>query len=158
MRKVLKRRRIEAKTDYLARMELIKAKKPRLVIRKTNRYIIAQLVETTIAQDAVIIGVTSKDLLTKGWPKEAQGSLKSLPAAYLTGFLLAKSAKGKVKEVIVDFGLHRNVQKSRIYAVVKGALDAGLEIPCNEKALPDLESIQANEKVGSLVEKLKAKL
>ena len=37
MPKVQRRRRIEAKTDYKARFNLLKSEKPRLVVRKTNR-------------------------------------------------------------------------------------------------------------------------
>ena len=40
--KVSKRRRIEAKTDYAKRIKLLKSEKPRLVFRRTNKYIIAQ--------------------------------------------------------------------------------------------------------------------
>jgi len=88
--KTLRRRRKEAKTDYKARLNLLKSNKPRLVIRKTNRYIIAQIVESNLAQDKVIADFSSQDLLEKGWPKEKAGSLKSLQAAYLTGFGLVK--------------------------------------------------------------------
>ena len=76
---------------------MLKSNKPRLVIRKTNRYILAQIVESEIAQDKTIIKVSSKDLLQKGWPEENKGSLKSLPASYLTGFLIGSLAKGKIK-------------------------------------------------------------
>src|SRR3989338_66668 len=106
MGKSIKRRRAEQKTDYKARLLFLKSGKPRLVVRKTNRYIIAQVVESSIAQDKVLFGVTSKDLLSKGWPKEKSGSLKSLPAAYLTGLMLGKMAKGKVKETILDIGMN----------------------------------------------------
>ena len=158
MRAVLKRRRLEAKTDYHARVSLLKSVKPRLVIRKTNRYIIAQFVESKLAQDKIILGVTSKDLLQKGWPKENAGSLKSRAAAYLTGVMLAKKAAGKIKEAIFDLGLQRNVKKSRIYSALKGVIDGGVKIPCTEESLPSQESIDLNEKVGSLINKLISKL
>ena len=61
--KTLKRRRHEARTDYRIRLALLKSEKPRLVVRKTNRYIIAQIVESDIAQDKIIVGLTSKSLL-----------------------------------------------------------------------------------------------
>lgn len=157
MAKSLKRRRLEAKTDYHARLALLKSEIPRLVIRKTNRYIIAQVVSSDIAQDKVQAGAISKDLLLKGWPKEKAGSLKSIPAAYLTGFMLAKAAQQKkIKKVILDMGMHRNVHGSRIYAVVKGALDAGIEIPFEKDALPNEARIAESKIID--IKKMKEKL
>ena len=156
--KTQRRRRREGKSDYKARFSLLKSDKPRLVIRKTNRYIIVQLVDTTIAQDRVIAEKTSKELLKLGWPMEKAGSLKSLPAAYLTGFLLARKLKGKLKEAVLDIGLNKNVHGSRIYAALKGALDAGLYIPHNSKALPSIERIKSNKELSSLIEKVKEKI
>jgi len=153
--KTQKRRRREAKTDYKARLNLLKSGKPRLVVRKTNRYITAQIVESDIAQDKVITRVSSKDLLNNGWPKEKSGSLKSLQAAYLTGLFIAK--KSKVKDAILDSGLQRNVPGSRIYALLKGALEGGMTVPHNEKALPSDEKLNSNEKLKDLL-KIKGKL
>ncbi|MBU0761139.1 MAG: 50S ribosomal protein L18 [Nanoarchaeota archaeon] len=156
--KTLKRRRKQAKTDYKARFTMLKSEKPRLVVRKTNHYIIAQIVESQIAQDKVVAKASSQELLEKGWPKEKSGSLKSLPAAYLTGFLLVKNIKTKVNEAILDFGLNRNIHGSRIYALVKGAIDAGLKIPHKESTLPKTERIEANEKLKSIFKEVKEKL
>ena len=158
MPKTQRRRRQERKTDYKSRFNLLKSEKPRFVIRKTNRYILAQIVESDIAQDKVIAESSSKDLLSKGWPKEKSGSLKSLPAAYLTGFLLVKNLKTKVGEVILDLGLQRNIHGSRLYAALKGAVDAGLKISHNTEALPKMERIQTNEKLKSIFEKVRGAL
>ncbi len=150
--KTLKRRRLESKTDYRARLALLKSEKPRLVIRKSNRYVTAQIVISDLAQDKVICGVTSKILLSKGWPEEAMGSLKSIPAAYLTGLLLGKCAIGKkFPEAILDMGMNRNIQKSRIYAVLKGAVDSGMQVPHSEDVLPE---IKANEKIKKIFDKI----
>jgi len=152
--KTIRRRRLEAKTDYRARLALLKSEKPRLVIRKTNKYIIMQIVQTEIAQDKVIYGTSSKILLAKGWPKEMAGSLKGLSAAYLTGYLLAKSAvKLGIKEAILDAGMHINVKNSRIYAALKGAVDGGLKIPHSEEVFPEMESIK-NDKVAKIFDKI----
>jgi large subunit ribosomal protein L18 len=156
--KTQRRRRKEAKTDYKARFNLLKSERPRLVVRKTNRYIIAQVVESDIAQDKVIATVTSKDLLEKGWPKEKSGSLKSLAAAYLTGYLLAKNKKLKSKNLIFDMGLHRNVPGARVYAALKGAIDGGLEVAHNPEALPTLERIKANKSTSGAFDKTKEKI
>jgi large subunit ribosomal protein L18 len=157
MPKTQRRRRIEGKTDYKARFAMLKSEKPRLVVRKTNKHIIAQIVESKAAQDNVLITVSSKDLLEKGWPKDKSGSLKSLMAAYLTGYLLVKSLKEKPKEVIFDLGMHRHLAGSRIYAALRGAVDAGLNIPHDPKALPTDERLKSNEKTASLF-KMKEKL
>ncbi len=60
--KTQRRRRLETKTDYKARLALLKSEKPRLVIRKSNRYILAQIVLSEIAQDKILFRVSSKDL------------------------------------------------------------------------------------------------
>jgi len=153
--RTIKRRRKENKTDYKARLGLLKSGKNRLVIRKTNRFIIAQIVGSNIAQDEVIIGVNSKELISKGWPKEKIGSLKNLQACYLTGFLLGKKYNGE--EVILDIGLQRNVHKGRIYAVLKGVVEAGLNIKHNEESLPSDERIN-DEKMKEIVKKIKEKI
>ena len=152
--KTIRRRRLEAKTDYKARLALLKSGKPRLVVRKTNRGIIVQIVQSEIAQDKVICGASSKILLSKGWPKELEGSLKSLAAAYLTGFVVGKMAiDKKIKEAILDAGMHINVKNSRIYAVVRGAIDAGLKVPCDQSILPEMESIKT-AKFAKIIDKI----
>lgn len=152
--KSVRRRRLEAKTDYKARLALLKSEKPRLVIRKTNRYIIAQIIASETAQDKVVAGMTSKALISKGLPSEMSGSMKSLGASYLTGFLLGKaSIKAGVNEAILDTGMHINVKNSRIYAVLKGAVDAGMKIPHNKEILPPIESIKS-EKISKIFDKI----
>ena len=155
MTRSIRKRRLQRKTDYKARLGLLKSETPRLVIRKTNRYLIAQIVKTDIAKDKVVTGVNSKQLIGLGWPKESRGSLKSLPAAYLTGLLIGRASESKkIKKEILDIGMYRNVHKSRIYAVLKGALDAGLEVSHDKEALPSMEEIKKNKKVAQLMEKL----
>lgn len=158
MKKTIRRRRHEKKTDYKARLALLKSEKPRLVVRKTNRYVVVQIVQTEIAQDKVLFGLSSKDLLAKGWPKDKAGSLKSLPAAYATGYAVGKMAQGKVKKAILDIGMNRNIQKSRLYAALKGAIDAGLEIPASETALPSEEEINKDENLAKILSSIKSKL
>lgn len=158
MPKTIKRRRRDAKTDYKARFAMLKSEKPRLVVRKTNRYIIAQLVDSDLAQDKTIIKMTTQNLLSKGWPKEKAGSLKSLPAAYLLGFMIGKNSKDKIKSAILDTGLHRNVSGSRVYAVLKGAVDAGLQIAHNPEAFPSEERLNSNKELAPLINQIKEKL
>ena len=143
MTKVVKRRRREGKTDYLHRIKLLKGGSPRIVFRKTNKYLIAQYVSSKEAQDKNEIGLTSKILLKYGWPKELEGSLKSITAAYLVGYLLGKKiVKEKLEKPIVDFGMLRTIHKTKLYGFLKGLIDAGLEISCKEEAFPSEERIQ----------------
>jgi large subunit ribosomal protein L18 len=153
--KTLKRRKLEGRTDYKARLNLLKSEIPRLVVRKSNRFITAQIVSSETAQDKVLFGVNSKMLLSKGWPKELEGSLKNRSAAYLTGLMLGKMAKGKIEEAILDFGMNRNVHKSRIYAVLKGVIDAGIKVRVSEEVLPTVEELKAVEKTKSIFDKVK---
>lgn len=158
MPKTQKRRRKEAKTDYKSRFALLKAEKPRLVVRKTNKFIVAQIVDSDTAQDKTLARMTTKDLLEKGWPKEKAGSLKSLPAAYLLGFMIGKKFKDKTKEVILDIGMQRNISGSRIFAVLKGAVEAGLNIPHNPESFPSDERMKSNKELTKLMESTKEKL
>lgn len=137
--RIRKRRRREGKTDYKARLSLLKSGKARIVFRKTNKYLIGQYVKSKEAQDFVEVGVSSKELTKYGWPNDATGSLKSITASYLTGFLLGRKIidkEGKTS-AILDIGLLRNIPKSRIYGFLKGVVDAGVAVPCKKEMFPD---------------------
>ncbi len=141
--KVSKRRRIESKTDYAKRVKLLKGESPRLVFRKTNRYVIAQYITSNEAQDKIEIGMTSQALLVYGWPKEFEGSLKSLPASYLIGFLIGKEIQKKKLEVpIMDFGMTRVIKKNKAFAFLKGVADSGVEVNCSEENFPEQERVE----------------
>ena len=85
--KIDKKRRRECKTNYKKRLILLKGNHPRLVVRKTNRYIILQIIESKHAQDKIINAVNTKELLKYSWPKNKKNSLKSLSASYFGGLL-----------------------------------------------------------------------
>ena len=132
--KILKRRRRESKTDYLKRIKFLKSNSARVVFRKTNKYIVAQYITSKNAQDKIEIGINSKVLMKYGWPKQAENSLKGLSAAYLTGFLLGnKILKNKKETPIIDFGMIRNLYKTKLYAFLKGLVDSGVEVKFNEE-------------------------
>jgi large subunit ribosomal protein L18 len=154
--KLDKQRRIKNKTNYNKRLKLLKGNSPRLVIRKTNKYLTLQIIESKNAQDKMIVSVSTKDLLKSGWPKDKSGSLKSLSAAYLTGLLLGKKA-GKLKDrVILDTGLIPNTKGSRIYAAVKGVADSGIEINYDEKVVPAIDRIEGKaNKLEDIFKKVK---
>ena len=160
--KTLKRRRKEFKTDYKKRMGLLKSGKPRIVFRRTNKYLIAQYVESEEAQDKILFGISSKNLVKFGWPKNFLGSLKSIPAAYLTGFLFGKTIKEKkLKDPIVDFGMLRMEYKTKVYAFLKGLIDSGINISCPEGAFPEAERIEGKnlkEDFSNEFKKIKEKI
>ena len=168
--KIQKRRRRKYKTDYKTRVNLLKKGIPRIVIRKTNKYITAQYVESKKAQDKILIGVSSRDLLKYGWPKEAVGSLKSIPASYLTGVLLGtkikklKTTKEKEKslekiESLLDIGLLRNKPKGRIYAVLKGLVDFEIKINHKKESLPEEKKVLGENLKNKIdIQKIKNKI
>lgn len=156
--RTIKRRRLESKTDYVARRKLLVSGKARVVVRKTNRYIVAQIVTSSLAQDRVIVGASSAELTSQGWPASLSGSLKSLPAAYLTGLLLAQRAKGTVQEVILDIGMQRNSKIGRLYALVAGLIAGGVNVPHNPESLPDQKRIESNTRTREAFITLKEKL
>ncbi len=138
-----KRRRKENKTDYLKRLKLLKGEKPRIVFRKTNRYIISEYITSEQAQDKTIVGFDSRKLSEYGWPKSAEGSLKSVTAAYLTGYLMGKTIlKEKLENPILDAGMNRVLHKNKIYGFLKGLIDAGLKINCNKEFFPEESRIK----------------
>lgn len=143
MKKTLRRRRRENKTNYSKRLKLLKSDRPRLVMRKSNAYVSVQYTLSNDAQDAIKFGLTSKALLKYGWPENFKGSLKSVSAAYLTGYLTAKKIlKEKLETPIVDFGMQRVLYKTKIFGFLKGLIDAGLDVSCPEEAFPEEERIE----------------
>ena len=158
--KTIRKRRRECKTDYHRRIKLLKSGKPRLVLRKTNKYLVVQYVLSTAAQDEIIFGISTKILLKNGWPKEKSGSLKTLPASYLLGILVGKKIiVGKLEVPIFDFGLQRVLRGSKIQSFIKGVVDSGVKIKYNEKAFPDekrIEGVHLKEKIP--FQEIKSKL
>ncbi len=154
--KILKRRKRERKTDYLRRLKLLKSGLPRVVFRKTNRYIISQYIESEAAQDRVIFGFTSKDLLRYGWPEKLKGSLKSLVASYLLGYLTGKKIlKDKLEKPIIDLGMIRSIKKSKVFAFINGLIESGVEINCSSENFPNKEK---REEVLKIIEEVKSKI
>ncbi|MDM7275119.1 MAG: 50S ribosomal protein L18 [Thermoprotei archaeon] len=134
------RRRREGKTDYYRRLKLVKSGKPRLVVRKTLNYVIVQVVEARVEGDRVIAAAHSREL-TKlyGW----LGGGKSTCAAYLTGLLAGYRALVKgVREAVLDIGLNVPSRGGRVFAALKGALDAGLSVPHSGEVLPSEDRLK----------------
>jgi large subunit ribosomal protein L18 len=132
--KVAFKRRREGKTDYGARLKIIGLDKHRLVVRVTGNHTIAQIVDVQIEGDQTLVSAHSQELKNMGW----LGSGKNTSAAYLTGYLCGKKAiKEGIEGAVLDMGLQSSTKGSRVYAALKGALDAGLEIPHKDVILPD---------------------
>ncbi|MEM4719650.1 MAG: 50S ribosomal protein L18 [Candidatus Pacearchaeota archaeon] len=152
------KREIEKKTNYRARMALLKSGLLRLVVRKTNRYIIAHIVKSEASQDHTLTYTTSKDLVKYAWPLP----LKNLASAYLTGYLLGKKflKKNKKSKLILDIGLQRSTKGSRIYGVVQGVIDAGVEVLCNKEILPKerVNMEYKNKKIKEIIQEVKKEI
>jgi large subunit ribosomal protein L18 len=128
------RRRREVRTDYHQRLRLLKSGKPRLVARKSNRHVRAQLVVTGPEGDETLASAHSADLAEYGW----EAPTGNLPAAYLTGYLAGKRAvDADVDEAVLDIGLNSPTPGSKVFAVQEGAIDAGLDVPHNDAVFAD---------------------
>lgn len=133
------RRRREGKTNYRRRLKLLFSKKPRLVIRRSNKNINLQLIVTGDKGDMTLISASSSDLGKYGY----NGGTGNTPAAYLTGLLFGKKAVSNgYKQAILDIGLQSTTRGSRIYGALKGTIDGGMEVPFNEEVLPNEDRIK----------------
>ncbi|PNS20242.1 60S ribosomal protein L5-B [Sphaceloma murrayae] len=167
------KRRRAGKTDYYARKRLINqaknkynAPKYRLVVRFTNRDIIAQIVTSEITGDKVFMAAYAHELKRYG----ITHGLTNWAAAYSVGLLLARrtlkklgldeafegveEADGEYKvteeaevdgeerrpfKAYLDVGLTRTSTGARVFGAMKGASDGGLYIPHSEKRFPGFD-------------------
>jgi large subunit ribosomal protein L18 len=128
------RRRREGQTDYYKRSSLVVAEQPRMVVRKTNRHIIVQMVTAELKGDLTLSAAHSGELARYGYT----GSASNTCAAFLTGMLFAVRALNAGHEkAILDIGLNRATPGARVFAALKGAVAAGLDVPHGEEILPD---------------------
>jgi len=140
------RRRKEGKTDYSKRLALVRSKKIRIVVRKTNTRIIAQAVKFDPKGDITIATVDSTDLKKFGWY-----GTNNTPSAYLVGFYLGKKVAGEA--CVLDIGRKHPSHGSVIFAVVKGAADGGAIVPFDMSAVPSEERLN-----GKLLDEYAKKL
>jgi large subunit ribosomal protein L18 len=129
------RRRREGKTNYRSRRALVLSKVPRLVVRLTLKHAIVQVIEAEAIGDRVVVSAHSRELTkTYGW----LSNCGNVPSAYLTGLLCGfKAMANGVEKAFLDVGLHIPSKGTRIFAALKGVLDAGVEVPHSEDILPD---------------------
>ncbi|KAJ3117655.1 Cyclin-dependent kinase 20 [Phlyctochytrium bullatum] len=148
-----KRLVVQAKNKY-------NTPKYRLVVRITNTDVIAQIVYAKITGDVVLAAAYSHELPRYG----IEVGLTNWAAAYATGLLIARRVlqqlgldekyEGneevdgtfyKVEPIedgpkpfkcFLDVGLRRTTTGSRVFGVLKGAVDGGLDIPHSENRFP----------------------
>lgn len=164
------RRRREGKTDYRARRTMTQqdktkygAPKYRLVVRFTNKDIVAQIVHAEVTGDKVLQAAYSHELPAFG----LSHGLTNYPAAYATGLLLARRTLNKLSiadkfagnktdgtfveprnkdddeeesrfpfRAILDVGLARTTTGAKIFGVMKGVVDGGIAIPHKPNRFP----------------------
>ena len=133
------RRRREGVTDYYSRLRLLKSRIPRLVVRRTNRYIIAQVNTFDFKGDKTLAHANSLELKKHGW----NSGLKNTSAAYLIGLVIGKKAvEAGVEKAIFDMGLYRPSKGAKVFAALKGASDAGLQITFEDTPVPSADRIE----------------
>lgn len=151
--KVQFRRKREGKTDYRHRKKLLMSGLPRAVVRKSLRNVIVQCIEFTPQGDKVIASANALELKDYGW----KGSFSNTSAAYLTGLLAGSRASRKgVNKAVLDIGMNSPAKGSKVFASLKGLLDAGLEIPHSEKVIPSAERLKGKDE--SLFNEVKGNL
>jgi large subunit ribosomal protein L5e len=161
------RRRREGKTDYQARKALItqdknkyNTPKYRMVVRFSNKDVIAQIVSARITGDEVLCSAYGHELPKYG----ITFGLTNYAAAYATGLLLARRLLKKLKldkvyegstevtgeeshvedvagkpgafKCYLDVGLGRTTTGAKVFAAMKGAVDGGLNIPHSNRRFP----------------------
>ena len=157
MKAIQYRRKREGKTNYKTRLKLLMGRKPRLVIRKSNKNIYTQIVEYERQGDKVILSANLSELKKIGWDMG-----NNTPACYLTGILIGKKLiDNKIEKVVPDvFGVE-SIKGSRVYAVMKGIRDSGFDLNVAEEMFPSEDRIKGNhinENVSKKVEDIKKKI
>lgn len=152
------RRRREGKTNYRKRLALLKSGLPRMVVRVTNTRIIVQFIEYNEMGDRVLACADSKNLVKMGW----KHSFKNVPAAYLTGLLAGKRALAVgISSAVLDIGMRHPSKGARVFAALKGGIDAGIEIPHSSDKLPDDDRLigkHISDELAPIFESVKKKI
>ena len=128
------RRRREGKTNYRSRRALVLSRVPRVVVRLSLKHIRIQIIEAEAIGDKVVVSTHSRELTKKyGW----LSNCGNVPSAYLSGLLCGyKALANGVEKAFLDVGLHIPSKGTRIFAALKGVVDAGVEVPHSEDIIP----------------------
>ena len=136
---VMFRRRRMNITDYQMRKTMISSKRTRVTVRFSGKYIYLQIITALPIGDKVLTAVCSKELEKFGWVASHQNT----SAAYLSGLLLGKKASAlSIDAAILDIGLRQPSKGARVFAVAKGMVDAGIQVPYDKRVLPREERIR----------------
>merc|ERR1712212_465016 len=165
------KRRREGKTDFFARKRLThqdknkyNTPKYRLIVRFTNKDVIAQVAYARLEGDHVICAAYAHELPRYG----VKVGLTNYAAAYCTGLLPARRLLNKFGldsvyegnteidgdeyyvedadgqpgafRAFLDVGLARTTTGARVFGAMKGAADGGLDIPHSTKRFPGYDS------------------
>lgn len=138
--------------------------KYRLIVRFTNKDIICQIAYAKIEGDAIMCAAYSHELPRYG----VKVGLTNYAAAYCTGLLIARrilkklnldeiylgtedvdaeeynvedvEGKSRAFRCYLDVGLARTTTGAKIFGVLKGAVDGGLNIPHSVKRFPGFDN------------------
>ncbi len=148
--KVAFRRRRENRTDYRKRFGQIKAEAPRLVVRASNKGVLAQFVSFAQEGDKTLAQARGPELDAMGWLAQANA-----PTAYLVGYLAGSRAKkGGIKAFHTDIGLSTPSKGRILFAAAYGARDAGLAAELGEELI-DAKRM-SGEHIAAYAKELKA--
>ena len=108
--------------------------------------------------DRVRATAVTGELTEFGWT--APGG--NLPAAYLTGLLAGKRAAALgISTAVLDLGRNLPAPKGRLFAALKGVVDAGVAVPHSKEVVPEefrLTGQHISPEVASLFAQVKGKL
>ena len=151
------RRHRDGRTDYRRRLKLLKSRKIRIVVRKSLKNIKVQFIKYYPEGDKILVSAISNELVKKfNW----KYSTATISASYLTGLLAGTKAIDKgVKEGILDIGRNSPTAGNKLFAALKGIIDAGIECPHDESKMPSEDRIQGkhlNKEISLVVDKIKS--
>ena len=151
--KILRRIR-DNKTNYNRRRKMLMGHMDFVTVHISNENTQVQIHRPELTGDKVISSAHSRFLIKKGW----KGSRKNIPASYLTGYSAGKKAIEKgTSSAILYSGTRQYTQ--RMAAALKGVMDAGLEIPADEKTFPANDRINGEHlKVKNDVKNIKSSI
>jgi Ribosomal protein L18 len=130
--RVFRKRRDRSLTNYKRRIALIKGDAERLVVRKTNRSVIVQIVRYEPDGDKIICSTDARELKKYGWETRC-----NIPTAYLSGLLTSKKFKDRGRAIVFDIGLYKPIKDSVVFAAAKGCVDGGLQVASNIESNQD---------------------
>jgi len=137
--------------------------KYRLIVRFSNKNVTAQIAYSTLAGDHIVGSAYSHELPKYG----VKVGLTNYASSYATGLLLARRVLTKLNlasayagqvtpdgaeyhveaqaegarpfRAFLDVGLNRTTTGARVFGVLKGAVDGGIDIPHSDRRFPGFD-------------------